>query len=88
MKLKFGSVPADISCILKGFKRQVDLFNPNVLMEGSAFKVYVCIFASQERGGGGWMRSVSRLASHITSVCFPAGLEAGWEPNNGDQRHG
>lgn len=25
-----------------------------------------------------WMRSVFRQASHITSVCFPAGLRAGW----------
>lgn len=33
MKLKFGSVPADIICILKGFKRQMDLFSPNVLIE-------------------------------------------------------
>lgn len=34
------------------------------------------------------MRSVSRLASHITFECFPAGLKAGRQLNNGVQHHG
>lgn len=34
------------------------------------------------------MRSASRLASQITSVCFPAGLKAGRQLSNGVQHHG
>lgn len=53
-------------------------------LDFQSLSVYICVSG----WGWGWMMSVSRLASHITSVCFPAGLEAGWELNNGDQRHG
>lgn len=52
------------------------------------FAKRACLFASLGTGGGRAAFPGHRLASRITSVCFPAGLESGRELHHGVQHHG